>query len=504
MKQMLSRPHTLLALICPLLVLVSCSGGSPAIEAPPQVMLDREARFSTRMNEARTIWQSVDSGEVSHANARKMLKSLAWQRASSSTLRVEAIRQLLLDEAGLDDTRSMMGYMLPTESRMGQLGVLEEIRDAAIEHGWADLKGPFVRSLSFDVSTIDDEDRPEFQALAALSSDGDATGSVFDVFAGERSPYSIAEKPEQFLSERLQAWTLLTRLDPTGERILELVNNREIVQGLDEDVRNLLEDARASVSIYRTVPHSAEQLAWVGRLRRGNSTELWTHGQAMLAELPIEKREGVRLRHVAALLWAKEHASGVFEMSREGLFDQLDVRLTSTRKYSRERGPSAADQKRSILYDWREELSWADLVAIAVALEFRESLAIASPVFSQADRDHTDRSTEYGGVIFAQGGLFEPRLYTPRPSQRFGDGRFVASSDMIQQSDDALFHYHFQAQRHKNSEYAGPSKGDIEYAERYGRACLVFTFINADTLNVDYYQPGGARIDLGAIRRPGS
>ena len=39
-------------------------------------------------------------------------------------------------------------------------------------------------------------------------------------------------------------------------------------------------------------------------------------------------------------------------------------------------------------------------------------------------------------------------------------------------------------------------------ARRFGRSCLVFTFVSSDALGVDYYQPDGARIDLGPIQRP--
>ena len=100
--------------------------------------------------------------------------------------------------------------------------------------------------------------------------------------------------------------------------------------------------------------------------------------------------------------------------------------------------------------------------------------------------------------------MIEPRIYSPRPTQRFGDQRFVAPEDMITQGDGAIFHYHMQVQDHNNGDYAGPSRGDVEYAARYGRSCLVFTFVNENTLNADYYQSDGARIDLGVLKRPGS
>lgn len=91
-------------------------------------------------------------------------------------------------------------------------------------------------------------------------------------------------------------------------------------------------------------------------------------------------------------------------------------------------------------------------------------------------------------------------LYAPRPGQRMGDERFVASDDMLAASDCAIAHYHFHAQRVRNKEYAGPSGGDLQYAARYGRSCLVLTSVGEGVLGVDYYQPNGVVIDLGEIR----
>jgi len=73
---------------------------------------------------------------------------------------------------------------------------------------------------------------------------------------------------------------------------------------------------------------------------------------------------------------------------------------------------------------------------------------------------------------------------------------------MIEASDTSLFHYHFHAKRTRNMDYAGPSFSDFEYARTYGRSCLLFTFVSPDRLNVDYFQPGGLRLDLGTIDRP--
>ena len=498
------RPALFLVLFLVLaLPLISCSGTS-VTQGPvdPSVMLDRDADFNLRQHALRNAWDAAESSDTPRQDVRSMLKRLAWQRGAPGSLRVLAIDQLMRDEANLDDTRAMIAYMLPTESRVGHEVVLERMSAIAAERNWQGLKAPLVRSLANDVPSIPDRERPEYNALASLSETGDPSESIFDVFAGASSPYRISSEDGDTRTRRLEAWALLTRLDPSGDAVRRMIDRAEIDDTLDPEARTLIEDARAAVTTFGTVPSSPEQLAWVGRLRRGDSTELWSRGESLADSLTSEKRPGVRLRHLAGLLWARDNAPDVFDMPRRSLIEEIDARLSGIRKHSRGAG---AGRKREIIREWRDELTWADLVLIATAMRLGEQPDARAALFAQADRDHTDRTTEYGGLIVAtESGALMPRLYPPRTSQRYGDRRFVASDDMIAQGDDALFHYHFQAQDHDNQGYAGPSLGDIQYAQRFGRSCLVFTFVDEDALNADYYQPDGARIDLGVIKRPGN
>ena len=157
---------------------------------------------------------------------------------------------------------------------------------------------------------------------------------------------------------------------------------------------------------------------------------------------------------------------------------------------------------------WRAELVWGDALALLVADEAVRGEGVAAALFAQADADYADRSTEHGGVLDAVSrpgsteDAFEAIGFAPRPAQRTGDRRFVASPELLERGAASLFHYHFHANRIRNADYAGPSEADLLYARDFGRACLVLTLIDERTLGVDYYQPGGARIDLGTIARP--
>jgi hypothetical protein len=84
---------------------------------------------------------------------------------------------------------------------------------------------------------------------------------------------------------------------------------------------------------------------------------------------------------------------------------------------------------------------------------------------------------------------------------RVHDLKFIPSQKMVEDLYTSLAHYHFHAQDFKNSSYAGPGLGDLDFADRMEATCVVFTFIDRDRLNVDYYQPGRVVIDIGTLRR---
>ena len=150
-------------------------------------------------------------------------------------------------------------------------------------------------------------------------------------------------------------------------------------------------------------------------------------------------------------------------------------------------------------YKWSEQLCWADLATINVMRRAVRDQAVAAALFAQADRDLRDVSTEYGGLLKVADGRFTVKGYEPR--FRAHDLKFIPSDKMITDLYASVAHYHFHAQRLKNARYAGPGEGDLRLAERINANYLVFTFIDRDRLNVDYYQRGRIVIDLGTIAR---
>ncbi|MBY0309146.1 MAG: hypothetical protein K2Q09_10430, partial [Phycisphaerales bacterium] len=158
-----------------------------------------------------------------------------------------------------------------------------------------------------------------------------------------------------------------------------------------------------------------------------------------------------------------------------------------------------AGQRSERLQDNIERMVWADLLSLLVLDRAVHAPGIAERLWAQAVEDMKDTTTEYGGFLGEDGSSFKANLYPPRPSQRFADTRFVASDELLTAGSTGLAVYHFHAQNERNSEAAGPSGGDIEYARDSGRLCVVFTPIAKGVTDVDAYFASGVRCDLGTI-----
>ncbi len=470
------------------LMLAACSGGSST--RPKAAMNDREAHTQSRIETIRDAWPAVERGDADAGVTRENLKRVAWSRSTFHTVRIAAIEELIRDEKNDADTRTMLGLMLPTET---DWVVVRFVCDQASKRGWVELAPSLVRSWSRPVHEPPDDQRPERAALASLYPQRTPFESVFAVFAGETTGRPLGER------ERRDAWGLLRRIDPDSDRVRDLLTGVGTTQVADDP---FLEALVAGARDLGAVPDTAEQLSWLSRLREPSKAQFWQEATRAIAALSPEQRAGLELRHAAVIRWASANRSEWVGRSREELLSDVDARLSGRRHYSRVR-ESPTGMPDDLLRHWRTKLAWADALTILVALDAMQDQGVVAALFEQADIDHTDRSTEHGGILdAAPGGGFVARHFPPRPTQRVSDQVFIASIDMIETGDTGLFHYHFHANSHGNRDYAGPSREDITAARNLGRSSLVFSFISKNTLNADYYQPDGAKVDLGEITRP--
>lgn len=471
--------------------LAGCASSSEPKETPLSAMGDANAHTSTQLAAVRRTWQAVEAGELDNAAARESLKRVVWARSRWEGVRQAAIETLLEDEPNLADTRNMMRLMLPTET---QWGIIEFICTTAADRNWKELTASIVRSWARPVPVPPDNERPEHKALERLYPGTPVEDVVFGVFTG------VDVAPSEFRDrDRRDAWTLLRRIDPRGLRTIPLLTADDLPTD-DTWVIAL----RACARQLHCVPDTGEELLWVTQLRSPENADFWSSASSVIAGLTPQQQEGLELRHVAAILWASTHRAQWLNMSREELIEAATAEQKSRRKHKRSSGRSGSVEVSELMSGWRDSLTWGDALTIMIGFELAEAPGVAETLFIQTEQDRRDVTTEHGGVIDAAPDGFGLRSFIPRASQRFGDRQFIAPTEMIEQSPQSIFHYHFHVQRAHNSDYAGPSNEDMDYAFKFGRSCIVFTSISEDTLGADLYFGSGAIIDLGEVTRPSS
>jgi len=464
--------------------LPACSGPQRAASADPiSAMRNDNLSVGERTRAVDQAWALTLTGEASRESLRKSTKSLVWSRSSPPTVRIAGIDQLAADDPR--DTVTMLSLMLPTENHWE---VIEHVCDLAAENHWTELTRGLVRSWARPVPDPTDDKRPERRALQALYPGQSVEQTVFDVFTEAGEGPVLGERARQ------DAWALLSRLDESGA-----LRQRFLSEPPPGPPDALTADLYAAASDLGAVPRTREELEWVRALRRPEFAAFWRESAEAIARLSPQQREGLQIRHAAIIRWAASHQPDWLAASSADLESLLRMRFDGRRDHQRGGSTGGAVVPETIR-EWRSALVWADLLSIAVAIESIQGAEVVEALFDQASRDRVDTSTEYGGVLDARGDGFVALLYTPIPAQRRTDTSFVAPPEMLEKSADALFQYHFHANRERNADFAGPSGGDLEFVRAFGRACIVFTSIERDVMNADYYQPNGARIDLGEIR----
>lgn len=492
---------------CAAAAAAGCGSGSRGADAMDRV---RNPRLSepARAKAIDEAWGRVLAGELERGPTREELKTLAWSASWPESLRVRTLKVLLSDPdpAGAADSRQLVRLMLPREQSLAVIRVLSE---AAVEHGWDNTVPALVRSLSrFDEGTPDAQ-RPEHKAIAALRPGATVPQTVLEVFIdpprGETG-YG-ADTPDRV---RIDAWDVLARLDANGEMRAAMI----VGGGQADDAQ--IAALRSAMDDLHTLPRVGEELSWLWSLRdtadRRNAA-WWAEAAGVIRPLYEDRARMLELRHAEAIRWSARARPDWLKSTRAELLSALEDRLRGRELFRRTERDRDEPVRRESLPEQASKLEWGDLITILAVDEALRQPEVVRTLLAQADLDREDKSAEYGGVLetwadaagasrSAGAAAFRVVLYPPRPGQRRGDREFVASTDMVGQSDRSLAHYHFHAQQARNGSYAGPSNADLQYAARLGRTCLVFTSVSSDVLDADLYQPDGVIIDLGAIRRP--
>jgi hypothetical protein len=505
-----------------LLAIASCSSaGSDA--SPEKVASDlknKDLQQNQRMQAMEEMWRAGKDDPARIASTREGLKEIIWKGGAPVQLRQRALALLLSDESadGLADTRNMLRLRLPTEGAWPMVvDISNAVTTRSADPAWRELTAALVRSYARKVPIPPDPDRPEREALLALYPGQDLNKTVYEVFVRPENN-GAPKRPDDFAEKARQAaWDLLGRLDPDGSARTHMIAQETREEPVLKDL------ARAARELGVT-PITGSELAWLRDIlstRDAKNAAWWEQTTAALRSLNDDQRRGLSMRHLEPIRFASTQRQAWLSASSDSLYSELSSRLQGRKVWlkpedstaSTSWGGAGGARARETLADWRDRLSFGDLLSILLIDDALHQPGMNAEFFKQVRDDRADSSTEYGGALFArdqpptttttntdQSGTFVVRLFPPRPAQRVNDRTFVASEEMFRQSGRSIAHYHFHVQTDNNAEYAGPGRGDLEYAQTHGRNCVVLTSVRSGILNADFYIRDNLMIDLGEVR----
>lgn len=398
-------------------------------------------------------------------------------------------REAAVNRLAERDLENLMRTIRQTLPRTESWGWVVRCSEIIAERGWVDLSPALVSSWARQVVTMkDDFQRPEYKALAQLHGADNVTDVVYTMFMETKSV------GEQGL--RTRCWDLLHRLGQR-ERMVQLLASSDVAA---DDA--MLLDLRAGAVDFGLVPVNREEILWLRKLRTPEHAEFWARAKNAVQNLPADRRAELELRDLPILVSASLHDPELLQSDFNSLYARVEASLKDQLHYVHDSNyDSIGTVSRQRLYEMRDDLTWGDLAAMQMAIRSLQVPEVVTHLFKYADRDQLDTSTEYGGIIALDGkDRFEVLEF--QPVMRRHDQEFIASQAMLDAAYTSIFHFHFHAQNPKNDKYAGPGFGDFNYADNTRANCLVLTFINHDTLNVDYYRHGRIVVDLGVIKRP--
>ena len=473
--------HRQLVLLSILLAAMATSACSQRTVDDPAKVLGDPKQSTARHRAAMSILEDTSSEEMTTRALKQVLMSEGYSQ-SSRELAYERLRSL--DPEGL---RRLLEIRLPRSQRLAWRRWLCEV---IARERWIDMTPTLIRAWALPIPDWDEEPlrRPERIALVDIYGEESLSKVLLQVML-EANPITAANL-------RARCWELLIT-EGQREELVVLLTGSDI-KSSDGMLRDLQKVARK----IGVIPRNREEILWCRALCEPEHAEYLDEVSMAFAALPLQRQDTLELRDLAVIRASYQHEPALLEMSDEQLYQRLDASVRS-----RDRKVAAASFKgwskghSESLHQVKDNLRWGDLVAMLLAVKAVKVPQVLDHIFDYAERDLEEKSTEYGGIITLDSkGRFEVLEYLPRLKQ--GDNRFVATQAMFDAGYTALFHFHNHAQSYDNGQYAGPHLGDFAYARNTRANCLVFTFLNSRTIDVDYYRYGYVVVDLGAMPRP--
>ncbi|QQE12286.1 hypothetical protein JD969_02085 [Planctomycetota bacterium] len=450
---------------------------------PISVMLDTSRPGSSRLKAMIQIEEQQQQFTPQQSKRYiKSLNGLVWNDSHPLEIRQKATKTLLNinKQAFLETSNDLITIV-------DQWNMLNYLFELAIQENWKSYTIAATHSWARTSQLYSDDVRPERKLIETLNPDQQTEKVLLDIFLGNYKANST--NPTFNITQRHQiaAWIVLTRI----------MSEQDLYAALSESKRNsiIADDLFTMKQYLSQLPKEREGLLWLNfilhqQTRLGNSDNFDDLLQFKPESSP--KKE-LQVRHIPSVL----------HNVRTGPNRAIPMSLVKQYVAKQQRYPRVDHpHKDNETIDLQTQLiSQADYIVLMHVIQTINTPLVRQTLFNQADDDILDNTTELGGVLTWDSNN-QPIAQPFAPEIKAHDRKFYASNQLIESMYTGLAHYHFHAQDHENATYAGPGKGDLSFANRLGTHAVVFTFIDKNTLNVDYYQPGGVVIDLGTISRP--
>ncbi|HUO08832.1 MAG TPA: hypothetical protein VM008_11065 [Phycisphaerae bacterium] len=404
-----------------------------------------------------------------------VLEQLLYAPGHSDAMRIYAMDQLA------DASPARAGHALELYLPRFEGPVLDHGCQLAVTLGDARLIAPLARSLAQTVKVRGQAPeelraRPEWAAIQKLAGK-DPAEAMYDL---------INSSTDQ--SARIAALDVLHVLQSPDAIAARL--------GKMERHDPWLDDLRWYLGLFNTPPVGATESLWMMYLHRPEFAALVARA-AEHHRLLLKNPDYVFAPRFIAVLAYTDDATITAGKAR--LLAELSQRLATLAHVNRtpqyEGAPDDIDES---LKANEQKLSLCDLFAIRLLLNGLSDSANIAELHRQGLDDLSDTTTEHGGLLSLQD-INSPRLLMTLypPYYASNDFEYISSDKLLEQTAAGIAEYHFHFQEIHNADRAGPGTGDLGYVRAQHLNGVVITSIDTRKINIDYYTPDGAVVDLG-------
>jgi hypothetical protein len=474
-----TRPRLLCAAAIALLV-AGCTGGPESVQNPAEV-LNRSGQSREHYFDAIEAARLRGVDDATRAALRRMIAADGY--AIDARERAFA---LLYDT----DPKAVTAALENSLPRMGDIAWRERVCALVAERGMQDMVPTLIRAWANPATGFTTgfalSERPERIALGRIVGENRVSESLLQTMR-EANPATQANL-------RARCWELLMKSGDEA-RLRALLADPAQWSG-----DGMLSDLARVATELGPMPITREEILWARKLCEPSRAAFFAAARDALAAMPRERRESVEIRSLPIAVAARVRRPELLTAEESALYAEIEARTKGRRRASPDFTGFGSGFSEN-LYEQRARAHWSDLAAMVLALDVLAEPALVRHVFEQADRDREDRTTEFGGVVaLDDSGRGELLEFLPRSKN--GDLRYESPQVLFDALYTGLFHFHNHAQKYENSVHAGPHMGDFAFADSTRCNGVVFSYLSADLIGVDFYRYDRFVVDLGAVERP--